>query len=117
MNVVSVGEKFIFSNAIRAQCHVFDKATGKITYRFDLDYNCSRFTLSGSFLMGPNMDMLDLSNGHRLVATGPAVDSRECLGSAVSNGRIFYISQASGLEMSAVCGDDARRLTPVWNQR
>ena len=117
VNVVSVGEKFIFSNAIRAQCHVFDKATGKITYRFDLDYNCSRFTLSGSFLMGPNMDMLDLSNGHRLVATGPAVDSRECLGSAVSNGRIFYISQASGLEMSAVCGDDARRLTPVWNQR
>jgi outer membrane protein assembly factor BamB len=117
VNVVSVGEKFIFSNAIRAQCHVFDKATGKITYRFDLDYNCSRFTLSGSFLMGPNMDMLDLSNGHRLVATGPAVDSRECLGSAVSNGRIFYISQASGLEMSAVCGDDARRLTPVWDQR
>lgn len=117
VNVVSVGEKFIFSNAIRAQCHVFDKETGKITYRFGLDYNCSRFTLSGSFLMGPNMDMLDLSNGHRLVATGPAVDSRECLGSAVSNGRIFYISQASGLEMSAVCGDDARRLTPVWDQR
>lgn len=117
VNVVSVGEKFIFSNAIRAQCHVFDKATGKITYRFDLDYNCSRFTLSGSFLMGPNMDMLDLSSGHRLVATGPAVDSRECLGSAVSNGRIFYISQASGLEMSAVCGDDAKRLFPVWSQR
>lgn len=117
VNVVSVGEKFIFSNAIRAQCHVFDKATGKITYRFDLDYNCSRFTLSGSFLMGPNMDMLDLSSGHRLVATGPAVDSRECLGSAVSNGRIFYISQASGLEMSAVCGKDAERLIPVWDQR
>ena len=117
VNVVSVGDRFIFSNAIRAQCHVFDKETGKITYRFDLDYNCSRFTLSGSYLMGPNMDMLDLSQGHRLVATGPAVDSRECLGSAVSNGRIFYISQASGLEMSAVCGTDARRLAPVWEQR
>ena len=117
VNVVTVGDKFIFSNAIRAQCHVFDKATGKITYHFDLDYNCTRFTVSGSFLMGPNMDMLDLSNGHKLVATGPAVDSRECLGSAVSNGRIFYISQASGLEMSAVSGKDAERLTPVWNQR
>ena len=117
VNVVTVGDKFIFSNAIRAQCHVFDKATGKITYRFDLDYNCTRFTVSGSFLMGPNMDMLDLSNGHKLVGTGPAVDSRECLGSAVSNGRIFYISQASGLEMSAVSGKDAERLVPVWDQR
>jgi len=117
VNVVTVGEKFIFSNAIRAQCHVFDKATGKITYRFDLDYNCARFTFSEPFLMGPNMDMLDLSNGHKLVATGPAVDSRECLGSAVSNGRIFYISQASGLEMSAVCGADANRLPAVWQKR
>ena len=117
VNVVTVGDKFIFSNAIRAQCHVFDKATGKITYRFDLDYNCARFTFSEPFLMGPNMDMLDLSNGHKLVATGPAVDSRECLGSAVSNGRIFYISQASGLEMSAVCGPDAKRLPAVWQKR
>lgn len=117
VNVVTVGEKFIFSNAIRAQCHVFDKATGKITYRFDLDYNCTRFTFSEPYLMGPNMDMLDLSNGHKLVATGPAVDSRECLGSAVSNGRIFYISQASGLEMSAVSGEDAVRLSPAWDNR
>ncbi len=117
VNVVTVGERFIFSNAIRAQCHIFDKATGKITYRFDLDYNCTRFTLSEPYLLGPNMDMLDLSKGHELVATGPAVDSRECLGSAVSNGRIFYISQASGLEMSAVCGEDARRLAPVWERR
>ncbi|MDP6447323.1 MAG: hypothetical protein QF805_26235, partial [Pirellulaceae bacterium] len=104
-------------NAIRAQCHVFDKESGKIAYEFDLDYACTRFTMSGPFLMGPNMDMLDLTNGHKLVATGPAVDSRECLGSAVSNGRIFYISQASGLEMSAVCGADATRLAPVWEQR
>ncbi len=117
VNVVSVGEKFIFSNAIRAQCHVFDKATGKIAYKFDLDYSCTRFTLSGDFLMGSNMDMLDLSSGHKLVATGPAVDSRECLGSAVSNGRIYYLSQASGLAMSAVSGEDAVRLSPVWEKR
>lgn len=117
VNVVSVGEKFLFSNAIRAQCHVFDKETGKIAYDFDLDYACTRFTLSGNYLMGANMDMLDLSGGHRLVATGPAVDSRECLGSAVSNGRIYYVSQASGLAMSAVSGKDARRLQPPWEDR
>ncbi|QDU98053.1 outer membrane protein assembly factor BamB family protein [Lignipirellula cremea] len=117
VNVVTVGERFIFSNAIRAQCHLFDKKTGEIVYRFGLDYNCTRFTLSEPYLMGPNMDMLDLTDGHKLVATGPAVDSRECLGSAVSNGRIFYISQASGLELSAVTGEDARRLPPVWEKR
>ena len=117
VNVVTVGDEFIFSNAIRAQCHVFDKATGKINYAFDLDYACTRFTVSGPFLMGPNMDMLDISNGHKLVATGPAVDSRECLGSSVSNGRIFYTSQASGLQMSAVSGADARRLLPAWERR
>ena len=55
---------------------VFDKNTGKITYAFDLDYACTRFTLCGDFLMGANMDMIDLSEGHRLIATGPAVDSR-----------------------------------------
>lgn len=117
VNVVTVGDEFIFSNAIRAECHVFDKATGKIAHEFDLDYNCTRFTVSGPFLMGPNMDMLDISGGHELVATGPAVDSRECLGSAVSNGRIFYTSQASGLQMSAVSGKDAERLLPAWERR
>ncbi|MCB1061710.1 MAG: PQQ-binding-like beta-propeller repeat protein [Verrucomicrobiae bacterium] len=117
INVVSVGDQFLFSNAIGSLCQLFDRETGKISYQFDLDYACTRFTLSEPFLMGANMDMIDLRNGHKLVATGPAIDSRECLGSAVSNGRIFYISQASGLIMSAVCGEDAKRLSPAWETR
>jgi hypothetical protein len=39
-----------------------------------------------------------------LVSTGPAVDSRECLGAVVSNGRIFYTSQASGFVVSQMKG-------------
>ena len=116
VNVVTVGDRFVFSNAIRAECHLFDKETGKIFYDFDLDYACCRFTLSGSYLLGANMDMLDLSDGHKLVATGPAIDSRECLGSSVSNGRMFYTSQASGLQASAVTGDAARRRAAVWER-
>ncbi len=109
VNVVTVGDEFVFSNAIRAECHLLDKETGKIVYDFDLDYACCRFTLSGSYLLGANMDMLDLdvSKGHRLVATGPAIDSRECLGSSISNGRMFYTSQASGLQASAITGQAA----------
>ncbi|MCB1244780.1 MAG: PQQ-binding-like beta-propeller repeat protein [Verrucomicrobiae bacterium] len=117
INVISAGDKYLFSNARGSLCQLFDRDTGKIAYQFDLDYACTRFTLSEPFLMGANMDMIDLRNGHKLVATGPAVDSRECLGSAVSNGRIFYVSQASGLVMSAVCGEDAKRLAPAWETR
>jgi outer membrane protein assembly factor BamB len=116
VNVVTVGEKFVFSNAIRAECHLIDKETGKIFHHFDLDYACCRFTLSGPFLMGANMDMLDLTDGHKLVATGPAVDSRECLGSSVSNGRLFYTSQASGLQLSALTGAQARKVTAPWER-
>lgn len=116
VNVVTVGDDFVFSNAIRAECHILDKQTGKIVYDFDLDYACCRFTLSGPYLLGANMDMLDLSDGHRLVATGPAIDSRECLGSSVSNGRMFYTSQASGLQASAVTGEAARSLRAPWER-
>ncbi|MGM0487390.1 MAG: PQQ-binding-like beta-propeller repeat protein [Planctomycetota bacterium] len=116
VNVVTVGKDFLFSNAIRAQCHILDKATGKIVYDFDLDYACTRFTLSGPYLLGANMDMLDLSDGHELVTTGPAIDSRECLGSIVSNGRLFYTSQASGLQAGALTGSAARACHAPWDR-
>jgi len=116
VNVITVGDKFIFSNAIRGDGHVLDKATGKIVSRFNNSYNCTRFTLSGSLLLGANMDLVDLSAGNKLVSTGPAIDSRECLGAVVSNGRIFYISQASGMEVSQVYGQEAMGRVGVWER-
>ena len=59
---------------------------------------CCRFTLSEPYLLGANMDLIDLSDGNKLVWTGPALEPRECLGSVVSNGRLFYTAQASGLQ-------------------
>jgi outer membrane protein assembly factor BamB len=117
VNVVTVGEKFIFSNASGQGGRLFDRETGKITAHFDLKYACTRFTASEPYLLGTNMDMLDLSNDFKLVWTGPAIDSRECLGSVASNGRIFYISQASGMEASLVAGEEARSLRPPWESR
>lgn len=116
VNVVSVGPKYIFSNASGKGGALFDRETGKITARFDLRYACTRFTVSEPYLLGTNMDLLDLSDNFKLVWTGPAIDSRECLGSVVSNGRIFYISQASGLETSLVFGEDAAALRAVWER-
>ncbi len=116
LNVVTVGDEFIFSNALRGRGNVFDRKTGKVVGGVDHNYACCRFTMSGSYILGANMDMIDLAAGGKLVSTGPAIDSRECLGAVVSNGRIFYVSQASGFVVSQTYGADARRLRAVWER-
>ncbi|MCA9146755.1 MAG: PQQ-binding-like beta-propeller repeat protein, partial [Planctomycetales bacterium] len=100
LNVVTVGEEFIFSNALRGKGNVFDRTSGKVVSSIGHNYACCRFTLSEPYVLGANMDMIDLSSDGELVSTGPAIDSRECLGAVVSNGRIFYTSQASGFVVS-----------------
>ncbi|MHC4400794.1 MAG: outer membrane protein assembly factor BamB family protein [Planctomycetota bacterium] len=114
VNVVTVGSDFIFNNASGGDGHVFDKKTGKILSRFNFKYACTRFTVSEPYVMGANMDMIDLSADNKLVSSGPAIDSRECIGGIVSNGRIFYTSQASGLQVSLTYGDEAESAKPPW---
>ena len=116
LNVVTVGDKFIFSNALRGRGNVFDRETGKVVGGVDHNYACCRFTMSGSYILGANMDMIDLAQNSKLVSTGPAIDSRECLGAVVSNGRIFYTSQASGFVVSQTYGEDSKKLPAVWER-
>lgn len=117
LNVVSVGERFMFSNALRGKGNVFDSATGKVVYSIQTNYACCRFTMSEPYVLGANMDMIDLSQDGKLVSTGPAIDSRECLGAVVSNGRIFYTSQASGFIVSQTYGPESKDLPPAWEVR
>jgi outer membrane protein assembly factor BamB len=117
LNVVSVGEKFMFSNALRGKGNIFDRDTGKVVYSIQTNYACCRFTMSEPYVLGANMDMIDLSQDGKLVSTGPAIDSRECLGAVVSNGRIFYTSQASGFIVSQTYGPESKDLPPVWEVR
>ena len=117
LNVVTVGDNFIFSNALRGRGNVFDAATGKVVGGVDHNYACCRFTMSGSYILGANMDMIDLAQNSKLVSTGPAIDSRECLGAVVSNGRIFYTSQASGFIVSQTFGEDSKKLPAVWERK
>lgn len=114
VNVITVGDRFLFTNASGKDGHVLDRETGKILSRFNLGYACTRFTLSEPYVLGSNMDMIDLSDGNRLVVSGPAIDSRECVGSVVSNGRLFYTSQASGLQVSQVYGEEAVAAGLPW---
>jgi len=114
INVVTIGRKFLFTHASTGKpSYLIDKDTGKILSVFDKGYACTRFTLSGPYLIGANMDMIDTSNGNKLVSSGPCVDVRECVGAVVSNGRIFYTSQGSGLQVSQVCGGDAQTSVDV----
>lgn len=117
LNVVTVGERFIFSNALRGKGNVFDRENGKVVHSILTNYACCRFTLSEPFVLGANMDMINLADGGKLVSTGPAIDSRECLGAVVSNGRIFYISQASGFVVSQTYGPESAILPPAWEVR
>lgn len=116
LNVVTVGERFIFSNALRGKGNVFDRKSGKVVASIGHNYACCRFTLSEPYVLGANMDMIDLSRDGKLVSTGPAIDSRECLGAVVSNGRIFYMSQASGFVVSQSFGPAAEKLPAVWER-
>lgn len=116
VNVITVGDTFVFSNARGNEGHVLDKETGRIVSHFNMKYACTRFTVSGSYLLGTNLDMIDLGNNNQLVASGPCIDSRECVGATVSNGRVFYTSQASGLQVSLTSGAEAKSLPAPWEQ-
>ena len=109
INVVTIGRKFLFTHASTGKpSYLIDKQTGKILSIFDKGYACTRFTLSEPYIIGPNMDMIDTSDGNKLVSSGPCVDVRECVGAVVSNGRIFYTSQGSGLQVCQVCGGETQ---------
>jgi len=116
LNVASVGERFVFASALRGRGNIFDRQTGKVVSSIGHNYACCRFTLSEPYVLGANMDMMDLSDRGKLVSSGPAIDSRECLGAVVSNGRIFYISQASGFVVSQTYGAASQNLPAVWER-
>jgi hypothetical protein len=116
INVVTVAERFIFAFAYGGNGYLIDKGTGKIRTAFKRPYACTRFSFSEPYLVGANMDLIDTSGRLRLVSSGPPLDTRECVGATVSNGRIFYTTQASGLQASQVCGAEAAAFRAPWER-
>jgi len=113
-NVVTVGERYIFSHAYGSTTYLIDKATGRIAQDFRKGYACTRFTVSEPYMLFSNMDVIDTTAGCELVSTGPPIDIRECVGTVASNGRLFYTSQSSGIQASQVCGEEAEGFKAVW---
>jgi len=115
VNVVTIGSNLLFTHGSTGQpSYLIDKQTGKILSIFDKRYACTRFTMSEPYLLGSNMDLIDTTDGNKVVSSGPCVDVRECVGGVVSNGRLFYTSQASGLQISQVFGKEAESWTVPW---
>jgi outer membrane protein assembly factor BamB len=119
LNVATVGSTFIYVHAQYQEGYVLDKETGKILKVFNHPYKCTRFTLSEPYLLGPNLDVIDLSDPRNptIVSTGPRLDPTQCVASVVSGGRLFYTALAGGLQISQVFGPEASRFTPCWAER
>jgi outer membrane protein assembly factor BamB len=115
VNVVTVGARFLFAHgSTGCPSFLIDKDTGKILTTFDMKYACTRFTLSEPYLVGCNLDLIDTTKGVQLVSSGPCLEPRECVGGVVSNGRIFYTSQSSGVQASEVYGPEATQIRSAW---
>ena len=108
IHVVTIAPKFLFVHAQYKNGFLLDKSTGKILQTLSQGYKCTRFTLSQPYLLGSNMDIYDLSNAAdiRLVSSGPRLDPSECIGTVVSNGRLFYTCHSGGLQACLMCGTE-----------
>ena len=120
IHVITVGERFLFTHSQYRNGFLIDKATGKLLAD-DLTkgYRCTRFTLSEPYLIGPNLDLFDLTDINNITFTscGPPVDLLVCLGGFASNGRIFHTTNGTGLQCSAVYGEEAITHTAPWDTK
>jgi outer membrane protein assembly factor BamB len=118
IQVVTVGSQFLFVHAQYKNGSLLDKETGRVLTRLTEGYKCTRFTLSEPYLLGSNLDVIDLSDPQniRLVSTGPRLDPSECIGAVVSNGRVFYTGHGGGLQVGGVCGPEATGRVAPWEQ-
>ena len=109
IQVVTIAPRFLFVHAQYQNGFLLDKETGKILNTLTSGYKCTRFTWSEPYLLGSNMDVLDLSQRDkvRLISTGPRLDPSECIGAVASNGRMFYTGHGGGLQACQVCGPEA----------
>jgi len=117
IHTVTIGDKFLFTHAQYQHGYLLDKNTGKIlTDHVSEGYKCTRFTMSGSYMFGPNMDIFDISKPGdiQLVTSGPRAEPSECTGGIVSNGRIFYTTAGSGIQISRVYGTEAESFSSPW---
>ncbi len=60
------------------------------------------------------MDLIDLADKASNWSPPARPGAAECVGAVVSNGRLFYTAQASGLQACEVYGDEATQIRASW---
>ncbi len=116
VKVVTVGPRFVFAHGQRKEGYLLDKETGKTVNVVARGYKCTGFSLSEPYLLGSSLDVIDVSDmkDERLISSGPRVDPSECVGAIISNGRMYYTGQGSGLQVSQVYGAEAEAFVAPW---
>jgi len=116
-HVISIGKNYLHANDHHRHTYIIDKETGEILTTRIKQYRCTRFTLSEPYLLGDNMDVRDITDPDNtvLVSSGPQLDTIECIGTIVSNGRLFYTAHGGGLQASQVYGEEAENFMPKWS--
>ncbi len=117
IHVVTVAGDRLFTHAQYRQGYLLNADSGKVLCELTEGYRCTRFTMDGNYLLGPNMDVIDTANENRLISTGPAVDVLQCVGAQISNGRLFYTANGSGLQLSMNYGDEAATPSLPWRRK
>jgi len=107
IHVITVAGDKLFTHAQYRQGYLLDAGSGAVLCELAQGYRCTRFTMDGSLLLGSNMDLIDTAQDNRLISTGPAVDVLQCVGAHVSNGRLYYTANGSGLQLSMTYGPEA----------
>jgi outer membrane protein assembly factor BamB len=111
IHTITVGDRFLFTHAQYRQSYLLDKQTGKIITTLAKNYRCTRFSFCEPYLIGPNFDLFDLTGEPKMISSGPVLDVLTCVGGIVSNGRIFYTTNGSGLQASLCFGEEAANIT------
>jgi len=117
IHVVTIGRDFLFTHSQYENGYLLDKQTGKILQTLVKGYRCTRFTLCEPYLLGPNLNLFDLSQQARLVHCGPAIDVLMCVGAIASNGRLYATTNGAGLQTSLLAGEEAAAFAPPWQQQ
>ncbi|MHB1034037.1 MAG: PQQ-binding-like beta-propeller repeat protein [Pirellulales bacterium] len=107
IHTITIGDRFLFTHAQYRQSYLLDKQTGKIITTLAKGYRCTRFSFCEPYLLGPNFDLFDLTGEPKMISSGPVLDVLMCVGGIVSNGRIFYTTNGSGLQASLSFGEEA----------
>ncbi len=116
IHVVTVADERLFTHAQYKQGYLLAAASGKVLCELTQGYRCTRFTMDGEYLLGPNMDLIDTAHDNQLISTGPAVDVLQCVGAQISNGRLFYTANGSGLQLSMGYGHEGDLPTRPWRR-